>query len=256
MSVSRVARVRTMLRMLFMQAAWNFERLQNLGWAWCMQPGLNELYPDPAERAKALRRHLELFNTHPYMAGYVAGAALRAEAEVAAGTAEPARVAALKSGLAPALAAMGDSFFWATLRPSAAMLAVAWLWLAPHPWQLASPFVFLLAYNLPSLWLRLRSVEHGWNQGEQVAMHIVRMRLPAVAEGLRIAALILAGGLAGSLARIVHPATGEAVPLLDNFAFLGAGLGMLLLLRLALRPAAILLFIVVGTLVLAVTVPH
>ena len=88
MTVSRLARVRVVLRLLLMQAAWNFERLQNLGWAWCMQPGLNELYPDPRERAQALRRQLELFNTHPYMAGYVAGAALKAEAEVAAGQAD------------------------------------------------------------------------------------------------------------------------------------------------------------------------
>ena len=79
MNLSRLARMRCALRSLVLQGAWNFDRMQNLGWAFCVEPALRELYPDPARRAAALKRHLEIFNTHPYMAGYVLGAALRAE---------------------------------------------------------------------------------------------------------------------------------------------------------------------------------
>ena len=254
-TLSRHARLRATLRLLLLQAGWNFERLQNLGWAWCVSGALRELYPDPAERLAAEKRHLELFNTHPYMAGYVMGAALRVEARVADGEAAPEAVSALKLGLSPALAAVGDSFFWATLRPAAGVLAVAWLWLAPHPWHLAAPLFFLGAYNLPGLWLRLHSLEMGWQEGERVALHVGALRLPALTEGLRMAALMLAGALAGALGRVAHPATGMGVPLLDNFLFLGAGLGMLLLLRLSVRPLAILLLCVVITLVLAVSFP-
>ena len=46
-----------------------------------------------------MRRHLELFNTHPYMAGYVMGAALRVEARVADGEAAPEAVSRYRFGL-------------------------------------------------------------------------------------------------------------------------------------------------------------
>jgi PTS system mannose-specific IID component len=253
--LSRRSRVWATLRLLFLQGAWNFERLQNLGFAWCVEGALRELYPDTGERRAALKRHLELFNTHPYMAGYVVGAALRAEAEAPSALQAADAVTALKMGLSPALAAVGDSFFWATLRPAAGMMAVAWLWLAPHPWHLAAPLVFLTAYNLPGLWLRLHSLEMGWQEGDRVALHVAALRLPALTEGMRMAALMLAGALAGALARVAHPATGGGVPLVDNFLFLGAGLGMMLLLRLSVRPLAILLLCVVITLVLAVSFP-
>jgi len=255
MKVSLQARWRAALRSLVLQAGWNFERLQNLGWAFCVEPALKELYPDPERRAAALRRHLELFNTHPYMAGYVLGAALRAEAEVAEGHAAPEQVSALKLGLAPALAAVGDSFFWATLRPAAAVMAVSWLWMAPHPLHMLAGVVFLAVYNLPGLWLRLHSLEVGWKQGMGVAAHVAGLKLPAVTEGLRLGALIFVGAVAGSLARLSHPATGEAVPLINNFLFLGAGLGMLLLLRLSLRPVVLLVLNVLGALILALALP-
>jgi len=225
--------------------------MQNLGWAFCVEPALRELYPDPQRRAQALRRHLELFNTHPYMATYVVGAALRAESDAAAGTVGEERVSAIKTALAPALAAVGDSFFWATLRPAAAMLGVAWLWLAPHPWHLGAPLVFLAVYNVPSLYMRLHSLEVGWAKGEGVAMHVASLQLPAAAEGVNRTALVLIGCVAGSLARLLHPATGARTNIADNFLFLGAGLIMLLMLRLSVRPVVLMVLCTMATLVLA-----
>jgi PTS system mannose-specific IID component len=256
MSVSRLSRWRAALRSLLLQGAWNFDRLQNLGWAFCMEPALRELYPDRADRAAALKRHLELFNTHPYMAGYVLGAALKAESEAAAGLAPVERVADIKSRLSPALAAVGDAFFWAALRPAAAMLGVAWLWMAPRPLHLAAPFVFLAVYNLPGLWLRLHSLEMGWNKGESVAVHVAGLGLPAATEGLRMAALVLVGALAGCLENVSHPASGARLPLVDSFLFLVAGLAMLLLLRLAVRPVVLLVLCTLGALVLAMAIPN
>jgi len=71
--------LRSGLRTFLLQAVWNFERMQNVGWAWCMLPVLNRLYPDPKERAQAAKRHLEYFNTHPYLAGVILGCAARVE---------------------------------------------------------------------------------------------------------------------------------------------------------------------------------
>ncbi len=255
MEVSRSARLRATGRLLLLQAAWNYDRLQNIGFAFCVEPALRELYPDPGTRLDAMRRHLELFNTHPYMAGYVLGAALRTETEAAEGKAGSDRVSTLKMALAPALAALGDSFFWATLRPAAVVVAVAWLWLAPHPWQLAAPALFLVLYNGPCLWLRYHSVEVGWQRRDLLAQHVAGLRLPAASEGLRAGAMVMLGGLAGLLGRAMHPATGAPVPLVNNFLFLGAGLAMLMLLRLAVRPIVLLALCVAASLTLALVIP-
>ncbi len=255
MSLSRALRFQVALRSALLQGAWNYDRMQNLGWAYCVEPALKRLYADPAQLRAALKRHLELFNTHPYMAGYILGAALKVESEVAAGLAPAERVSELKGSLAPALAALGDSFFWAGLRPAAAVLGVAWLWLAPHPLHLAAPLVFLAAYNLPGLWLRFSGVEAGWAGPEGAAARVAGLGLPALTEGLRRFALVLVGAIAGSLARLSHPVTGTGTPLADNFLFLGAGLGMLLLMRLAVRPAVILALCALAALILALAFP-
>ncbi len=247
-------------RSLLLQAAWNFERLQNIGWAFCVEPALKELYPDPAERLEASKRHLEFFCTHPYMAGYVLGAALRAEEAAARASTQErpdlaAQVSALKLGLAGPLAAMGDDFYWATLRPAAALLGVAWLWLGPHPWHLAAPLVFLLAFNLPCIWLRLASVQQGHRRGTGIALHIGNLGLPSLAKGMRLGSLILVGGLAGGLARVTHPGSRAGLPLTDNFLFLGAGLVMLLLLRLRLSAVLVWCLGLCAALILAFAIP-
>jgi PTS system mannose-specific IID component len=258
--LSLQARWQASWRCLFLQGAWNFERLQNIGWAFCVEPALRELYPDPVARAEALRRHLEFFNTHPYMAGYVLGAALRAEEEAARlegdeRVAKAALVTGLKLGLSGPLAAVGDAFYWATLRPAAALLGVAWLWLGPHPWHLAAPLVFLAAYNLPCLWLRLASVHQGYRRGLGVALHVAKLGLPALGEGLRLSSLLLLGGLAGGLTRLTYPGSGRALSLADNFLFLGAGLVMLLLLRLRMSAVLVWCLALLTALVLAFAIP-
>ncbi len=47
-SGSDLARVAA--RTPLLQATWNYERQQGLGWAWCFAPVLERLYPDAATR--------------------------------------------------------------------------------------------------------------------------------------------------------------------------------------------------------------
>ncbi len=52
-------------RSTFLQGSWNYERMQNLGWAYAMIPAIKKLYTKKEDQAAALERHLEFFNTHP-----------------------------------------------------------------------------------------------------------------------------------------------------------------------------------------------
>ena len=51
----------------FLQGSWNYERMQNGGYAYSMIPALRKLYPDKKDLSAALQRHLVFFNTHPYL---------------------------------------------------------------------------------------------------------------------------------------------------------------------------------------------
>src|SRR5947207_11830911 len=141
--VSTPTLARVFLRSLFLQAAWNPRGMQNLGFADAITPALRELYPEPVERAKAVARHLEFFNCHPYLAAAILGGAVRLEERVANGEAPPQIVSSFKSALGPPFAALGDGFFWLALRPVAALAAAA-----TQPFLgLGCVAVFLALYN-------------------------------------------------------------------------------------------------------------
>ncbi|HWR73495.1 MAG TPA: PTS system mannose/fructose/sorbose family transporter subunit IID, partial [Nitrospirota bacterium] len=114
-------------RSFLLQASWSFERMQSLGFAFAMLPVLRKLNPDAAERASRVRDHMTYFNTQPYMASFVLGAASRREKELAAGRRPPEDIAEIKTALAGPLGALGDGFFWGGIKPLAAVLAVTLL---------------------------------------------------------------------------------------------------------------------------------
>src|SRR5438874_13238168 len=168
--VSARTLTRVFLRSLFLQAAWNPRGMQDLGFADASSPALAELYPDPVERAKAVARHLEFFNCHPYLAAAILGGAVRLEERVANGEAPPQIVSSFKSALGPPFAALGDGFFWLALRPVAALAAAV-----TEPfiglWCVA---VFLGLYNSVHLGARTWLFFTGYLRGEGVVDAIGR----------------------------------------------------------------------------------
>ena len=117
------------VRILFLQVAWNFERYLNYGFAFVLMPVFKRIYPVPEERAQALSRHMEYFNTHPYMASFVLGAVIRMEEEKqqlpkAKQKGKEEEISALKVGMMGPIAAMGDNLFWATVCPYCGLIAV------------------------------------------------------------------------------------------------------------------------------------
>jgi mannose/fructose/N-acetylgalactosamine-specific phosphotransferase system component IID len=84
------------LRQFLLQGCWNYEGMQNVGFAYSILPALRDRYEGrPEEFSRALKRHLEFFNTHPAMAAVILGAAIRLEERVAGGEADPRAIATL-----------------------------------------------------------------------------------------------------------------------------------------------------------------
>jgi PTS system mannose-specific IID component len=184
---------RVFWRCLFLQAAWNRRGMQNLGFAYAMDPALRRLYPDPARRAEALRRHLATFNCHPYTAAAIVGGAIHHEERVAAGEEPPGAAPAYKQVLQGPLAAVGDGFFWAGLRPFFGALAAVGTLVAGWP----ALVVAILAYNVLHLWLRWNLFRAGYRCGDEVVTRLAALSLPAWTSRLRDGGAVLCGVAAG-----------------------------------------------------------
>lgn len=179
---------RVLWRSFFFLAVTNFERMQNVGFAYCMLPALQKLYQGDDLRA-AMNRHLAFFNSHPYMAGALLGAAVRIEEQIAAGERPPAQVQAFKQCMMGPMAAIGDSFFWASLRPFGAAFAIAGV-LSGVMW---APLAFLALYNLFHLGVRIYGVFGGYQNGERIIERLNRFELVRLADRTHYAAGLFLG---------------------------------------------------------------
>jgi mannose PTS system EIID component len=215
---------RVFWRCLFLQAAWNRRGMQNLGFAYAIDPALRALYPDPARREEALVRHLGFFNCHPYMAAAIVGGAIHHEERVAAG-AEPGQgPLASKQTLQGPLAAVGDGFFWTALRPFFGALAAVGGLLFGVPAIVAA----LVVYNAIHLALRIGLSRAGYQRGDALVGTVARLALPVAADRLRAAGAALCGVAAAVVILRAGAAEGPAGAAL---AALAAGLGYAALAR-------------------------
>jgi PTS system mannose-specific IID component len=231
-SVPPVTLRRVFWRCLFLQAAWNRRGMQNLGFAYAIDPALRRLYADPGQRSEALRRHLATFNCHPYTAAAIIGGAIHHEELVAAGEEPPGAPLEYKQVLQGPLAAIGDGFFWAGLRPFFGALAAVGTLLLGWPALVAA----LLLYNALQLWFRWTLFRAGYRAGDEVVLRLASLSLPAWAARLRDGGAILAGVGAGILALLAAGRLGVAAGAL-TVAAAAAGVAALWL-RARLLPAA------------------
>ncbi|HTP50388.1 MAG TPA: PTS system mannose/fructose/sorbose family transporter subunit IID [Anaeromyxobacteraceae bacterium] len=180
---------RVFWRSLFLQAAWNRRGMQNLGFAYAIAPALRRLYPERERRRAALRRHLSTFNCHPYTAAAIVGGAIHHEERVAAGEEPESAPLEYKQVLQGPLAAVGDGFFWAGLRPFAGALAAVGVLAVGWPALLA----VIVLYNAVQLWVRFSLFRVGYRYGDAVVDRLAALSLPAWGARLRSAGTLVAG---------------------------------------------------------------
>lgn len=185
-------RLKVFWRSQFLQASWNFERMQNVGWAYAMIPALKKLYKTKEDRSLALKRHLEFFNTHPYLASPVLGVTLTLEEEKAAGREiDNAAIQGVKIGMMGPLAGVGDPIFWGTLRPVlgafAASLALSENWMGP--------IIFFLAWNIIRMAFLWYSQEFGYVQGGNIAQNLAGGLMQKLTQGASVLGMFIMGVL-------------------------------------------------------------
>jgi mannose/fructose/N-acetylgalactosamine-specific phosphotransferase system component IID len=189
--IGRAGVLGLLARSLYLQSAWNYESLQAPGFAYALFPVGRKLSVDGKVPSQFAERHVALFNTNPVLASYVIGTAARMEEDVAAGRATGEDVATMKSALAVPLAAVGDRFFWATLRPFAGMAGVVVAGVA----GMAGALVLLAVYNLFHIYYRARGVFRGYALGAGIVSEITRLNLVGLSAQLGLIGAFVLGML-------------------------------------------------------------
>ena len=135
------------IRSNFHQGSWNFERMQALGYCFAMIPAIKRLYTGE-ERKEALKRHLEFFNTQPFVTAPILGVTAAMEEQKANGAdIDDSAINGVKIGLMGPLAGVGDPVFWGTLRPVVAALGASIAYLEVSLVQYYS-LLYLMQYVL------------------------------------------------------------------------------------------------------------
>lgn len=190
-------------RTFFLQVLWNFERYLSYGVTYVLMPVLKKVYPSTEERSQAMTRHLEYFNSHPYMASFILGAVARMEGEKleipkTKQKQKDEEISALKVGMMGPVAAVGDNFFWATIRPYCGLIAITLV--LSHAFQIQGeywviPLFFLVVYNIAHVGIRLMGFIQGYRQSDQVVLVLRKYGFQQAIRGLRLASILLLGVL-------------------------------------------------------------
>lgn len=161
-------------RTFFIQAVWNYKSLVSVGLCFAMVPVAKRLSRTQEEYSSILKRHLTFFNTHPYFASFAIGALARLEEDrvrdkIDISSDDTMQIERFKNALIGPLGAVGDLYFWATLKPAAILCGVAGvLYFHQVDYQLMSLLGMLILYNVPHFHVRVMGLRKGYLKGYDI----------------------------------------------------------------------------------------
>ena len=191
-TLSKKERLSVALRSTFLQGSWNYERMQNGGWAFSIIPAIKKLYKTEEERSAALKRHLEFFNTHPYVASPVIGVTLALEEERSNGAeVDDAAIQGVKVGMMGPLAGVGDPVFWFTVRPILGALGAS----LAMTGNIMGPILFFVLWNVIRWGFMWYTQEFGYKAGAKITEDLSGGLLQKVTKGASILGMFILGSL-------------------------------------------------------------
>ena len=188
LTLSKADRQKVWWRSTFLQGSWNYERMQNLGWAYSLIPAIQKLYTKKEDQAAALELHLEFFNTHPYVAAPIIGVTLALEEEKANGAAiDDAAIQGVKIGMMGPLAGIGDPVFWFTVRPILGALGAS----LALTGNIIGPLIFFLAWNAIRMAFLWYTQELGYKAGSEITKDMSGGILQDITKGASILGMFI-----------------------------------------------------------------
>ncbi|OFK24848.1 PTS system mannose/fructose/sorbose family transporter subunit IID [Olsenella sp. HMSC062G07] len=190
--LSKNDRLSVWWRHQFLQGSWNYERMQNGGWCYSIIPAIKKLYASEEDQKAALRRHLEFYNTHPYVSSPVMGVTLALEEGRANGEpVDDVTIQGVKIGMMGPLAGVGDPVFWFTVRPILGALGAS----LALGGSILGPILFFVAWNVIRLAFEWYTQEFGYRAGSSISQDLSGGMLGQVTEGASILGMFIIGAL-------------------------------------------------------------
>lgn len=169
------------------QTAWNYEKMQGLGYCYAMLPALRKIYTNEDELNEAVKNHLQFFNCNIVTGQFILGANLAIEE--AEGAKAKDAVAAIKTGLMGPLAGIGDTLFGVTLNTVfgsiAAYMALEGSAIGCYLWILA---------NFAKIAISRGFIKAGYKQGAKLVASVGNV-LKNITDSASILGLMVIGAL-------------------------------------------------------------
>lgn len=178
-------------------AMFNYQTQNGPNVAYALAPALRKLYPNDEDYKTALLNHFKYFNSQPYTASLIIGAALGMEQEL--GIEGKDAIQNFKVGLMGPGAGIGDSIFWIILPAIFTPIAAASAY--------EGSYVGLIIYTLYEIILavlRYRFFGWGFNMGTNVITKY-RKQINVLTDAASVLGLCVLGALIPSTVTIVCP---------------------------------------------------
>ena len=174
------------IRSSFLQASFNYERMQACGFTWAMLPALKKVYGDDKEQlSAAMTDNLEFINTHPNLVGFLMGLMMSLEE----GGASREAIKGLKLALFGPIAGIGDAIFWFTILPIVAGISCSFA----AQGSILGPIIFFATYVV--IWiLRIVWTHMGYNLGTK-SIDLITENSDTIANSATILGITVIGAL-------------------------------------------------------------
>ncbi|UJF24056.1 PTS system mannose/fructose/sorbose family transporter subunit IID [Suttonella sp. R2A3] len=180
-------------RSLFLQASFNYERMQANGWLYTIMPALRKIHKNENDLKKSMGMHLEFFNTHPFLVTFISGLVLAMEeAKERIDTIRAIKVSTMGPG-----GGIGDAVFWLTLLSICggvgASFSLNGSWLGP--------IFFLVLFNLVHFGIRFGLASYGYKMGVS-AIKTLKDQTRKLAHAASIVGLTVIGAMTASYVKL------------------------------------------------------
>ena len=190
------------MRSTFLLGSFNFERMQSMGFCVTMMPAIKRLYSKKEDQAAALKRHLEFFNTQPWIGSAIMGVTAAMEEERANGAPiDDGAINGVKVGLMGPLAGVGDPIYWGTARIILAALGAS----LAITGNIMGPLLFFIGINIIRILTRWYSMKYGYEKGTEIVQDMEGGQLQKLTTGASVLGLFVMGGLVARWASLNIP---------------------------------------------------
>ena len=177
----------------FLQASFNYERMQAGGFTVAQLPFLKKIYKnDKKAISDAMSDNLEFINTHPNLVGFLMGLLISLEEN----NEDRSIIKGLKVALFGPLAGIGGAIFWFTLLPIVAGISASFA----MEGSVLGPIIFFTVYLIVFI-LRIAWTHLGYNLGVK-AIDKIKHNSKVIGKAATVLGVTVIGGLIASYVKI------------------------------------------------------